>query len=60
VTGILNYYGQNSLAVEIWAQDATGAHLTDFSLEAGTPVLTSMGAPALAPMPSYSKRPGAY
>jgi len=58
--GILDYYGQNWLAVELWAQQDTGAHLTNFTLEAGTPVLTSMNAPNLAPMPSYSKRPGAY
>ncbi|PBP25568.1 putative beta-galactosidase A [Diplocarpon rosae] len=58
--GILNYHGQNWLAVEIWAQQATGAHLTDFTLKAGTPVWTSLKRPASAPIPSYSERPGAY
>jgi hypothetical protein len=58
--GILNYYGENWLAIEIWAQQPNGGHLTNFTLKAGTPVMTSQEAPALAPMPSYSKRPGAY
>ncbi|RDW80818.1 putative beta-galactosidase [Coleophoma crateriformis] len=58
--GILNYHGKNWLAVEIWAQQANGAHLSNFSLVAGTPVLTSLKQPALVPIPSYSKRAGAY
>jgi hypothetical protein len=58
--GILDYYGQNWLAVEIWAQQAEGAHLTNFTLEASTPVLTSMNAPELVSRPSYSRRLGAY
>jgi hypothetical protein len=58
--GILDYYGQNWLAVEIWAQLSTGAQLTNFGLEAGMPVWTSIAAPGLAPIPSYSQRPNAY
>jgi beta-galactosidase GanA len=58
--GILDYHGQNWLAVELWAQQASGAHLTNFSLGAGTVAWTSMPRPAMAPIPSYSKRPGAY
>ncbi|TVY31741.1 putative beta-galactosidase A [Lachnellula subtilissima] len=58
--GILDYHGQNWLAIELWAQQASGAQLTNFTLEAGTPVWTSMKQPELAPRPSYSKRGGAY
>ena len=58
--GILNYYGENWVAVELWAQQAEGAALTNFTLEAGVPVLTSYPAPELAPAPIYSKRTGAY
>ncbi|KAH8594370.1 glycoside hydrolase superfamily [Bisporella sp. PMI_857] len=58
--GILNYHGQNWLAVEVWVQQANGAHLTDFSLKAGKPVWTSIKDPTLSPRPSYSRRPGAY
>jgi hypothetical protein len=58
--GILNYQGQNWLAVEIWAQQASGAHLSDFTLTAGTVAWTSRDTPATVPAPSYSPRPGAY
>lgn len=39
--GILDFYGTNWIAVEIWARQATGAHLINFTLEAGVPVMTS-------------------
>jgi hypothetical protein len=55
---ILDYYGQNWVAVEIWARQADGAHLTDFKLEAGTPAWTSMAAPEIVDSPSYVRRPG--
>ncbi|CZS89191.1 probable beta-galactosidase [Rhynchosporium agropyri] len=58
--GVLNYHGQNWLAIELWAQQATGAHLTEFALKAGTPVWTSMDRPEMVPRPAYSKRLGAY
>ncbi|KFY95212.1 hypothetical protein V500_02889 [Pseudogymnoascus sp. VKM F-4518 (FW-2643)] len=58
--GILNYNGQNWIAVELWAQQADGAHLTSFTIKAGTPAWTSMKKPRMAPMPSYSRRKGAY
>jgi hypothetical protein len=58
--GILNYYGQKWLAVEIWSRQVAGARLTNFSLVADTSVLTSYPAPALVPMPSYTPRPEAY
>jgi len=58
--GILDYYGTNWLVIEIWAQQTTGAHLTNLTLEAGTVAWTAMKRPELAPRPSYSKRTGAY
>lgn len=58
--GILNYNGQNTLAIELWAQQSSGAALTDFSLTAGTPILTSLKAPSLVHSPAWSKRKGAY
>ena len=58
--GILDYHGQNWLAIELWAQQADGAHLTNLSLSTGTIAWTSMPKPAMAPIPSYSKRPTAY
>jgi len=56
----LNYHGQNWLAIELWAQQASGAQLTDFALKAGTPVWTSNDRPEMVPRPAYTKRPGAY
>ncbi|KAF7861742.1 uncharacterized protein EAF02_010696 [Botrytis sinoallii] len=58
--GILNYNGQNTLAIELWAQQASGAALSNFTLTAGTPVLTSLKAPSLVHSPAWSKRKGAY
>ncbi|KAH9208651.1 glycoside hydrolase superfamily [Leptodontidium sp. 2 PMI_412] len=58
--GILDYHGDNFLAVGLWARDASGAKLTNFSLNAGTPVWTSFSAPALAPSSLYTPRTGAY
>lgn len=58
--GILNYHGTNWIAVEIWAQEANGAHLTDFKLTAGTPIWTSLKEPVQPPAPDYRKRVGAY
>ncbi|RDL39958.1 Beta-galactosidase [Venustampulla echinocandica] len=58
--GILNYHGENWLAIELWAQQSSGAHLTDFTLQAGTPIRTSMNAPKMAPVPSYKHRKDAY
>lgn len=60
ITGILNYHGTNWIAVELWAQEAGGAHLTDFKLTHGTPVWTSSKTPEQAPTPDYRKREGAY
>lgn len=58
--GVLDYYGPNSVSVALWAQQDLGAHLTDFTLTAGTPVLTALKAPKLVPSPKYTARPGAY
>jgi hypothetical protein len=58
--GILDCYGTNWLAVEIWARQPTGARLGNFSIVAGTPVLTSYGALELLERPSWSKREGGY
>ncbi|KFZ09594.1 hypothetical protein V501_05524 [Pseudogymnoascus sp. VKM F-4519 (FW-2642)] len=58
--GILNYNGQNWIAVELWAQQESGAHLTDFTIKVGTPAWTSMEKPKMAPIPSYTKRKNAY
>lgn len=58
--GILNYYGMNWVAVEVWSRQANGAQLTNFSLVADTPLWTSYQAPEMVPTPNYAKRAGAY
>jgi hypothetical protein len=57
---MLDRPGENWLAVEMWAQQATDAHLTNFTKEAGTPVWTSMAEPEMAPRPLYGKKVGSY
>ncbi|CZR69346.1 probable beta-galactosidase [Phialocephala subalpina] len=58
--GVLNYQGTNWLGVELWAHDAAGASLLGFQLTAGTPVLTSLTAPASIPQPAWVQRAGSY
>ncbi|PQE22525.1 Glycoside hydrolase family 35 protein [Rutstroemia sp. NJR-2017a BVV2] len=58
--GILNYNGENTVAVELWAQQSGGAHLTNFTLQAGTPYQSALKKPSLTNSPSWKKRAGAY
>lgn len=58
--GIFNYHGTNWIAVEIWAEQESGARFANFTLTAGSPVLTSLKPPRMAPMPSFTPRIGAY
>lgn len=58
--GILNYYGQNWIAIEVWAQQASGAKLASLSLEPGTVASTSLEAPKLVEITNWTKRDGAY
>lgn len=50
----------NSISIEIWAQQESGAKLANFTLTAGVPVLTSLKTPRMAPMPSFTPRLGSY
>ncbi|KAE8555102.1 hypothetical protein EYB25_003650 [Talaromyces marneffei] len=58
--GILNYQGENWIAITLWAQDRSGAKLESFELTYTTPVLTALTGLTSSPQPVYSKRPGAY
>lgn len=58
--GILDYKGDNWVAVEIWARQSNGAKLAKLELEAGTPVLTALKAPRTVDAPKWKKRAGAY
>lgn len=58
--GILNYQGENKIAVSIWALEKDGAKPEAFEIVAGMPVKSGYGAVASAPMSSWEKREGVY
>ncbi|KAK0103956.1 hypothetical protein ONS96_005062 [Cadophora gregata f. sp. sojae] len=58
--GILDYHGENWVAVEIWARNSGGARLSKLELEAGVPVLTALKEPRSVDAPRWRKRVGAY
>ena len=58
--GILNYHGENWLALTLWAMEQGGARLEKFSLEATAEVQSGYGNIALSPMPKWVPRPMAY
>ena len=58
--GIWNYHGSNYVAVSLWALDAGGASVGNFSLVAGPVIQSGYGSVALSPMTGWTKRSGAY
>ncbi|KAF1843596.1 glycoside hydrolase family 35 protein [Cucurbitaria berberidis CBS 394.84] len=58
--GILNYRGENHIAVSIWALEHGGAKPNGFELVAGMPVKSGYGEVKMAPISSWEKREGAY
>ena len=58
--GILNYHGDNTLAVSLWAFDAGGAHIDDLRLVAGPAVQWGYPEPRLVDSPGWQVRDGAY
>ncbi|KAK7705855.1 hypothetical protein SLS64_007803 [Diaporthe eres] len=54
--GILNYDGQNYLALTLWSLESSGAKLDGLSLEMGTPLQSGYTKPALVDGESYSER----
>lgn len=58
--GIFNYHGSNYVAVSLWALDAEGAKVSNFSLIAGHPIQSGFGPVELSPAPEWKEREGAY
>jgi beta-galactosidase len=58
--GILNYRGENWVAITLWAQESSGAKVGSFELTYTTPVLTALTGIESSPQPAYSQRSGAY
>lgn len=54
--GILNYDGQNYLALTLWSLESGGAKIAGLFLEMGTPVQSGYKKPALVSGDSYSQR----
>lgn len=60
--GILNYNGENWIAVSLWSTDANGGGASLGGLELGTDAVVESAyrKPALSPQPAWSQRAGAY
>ena len=58
--GILNYNGENWVAVTLWALDEGGASVQGLDLVAGHPVMSGRGSVRNSPMPAWKQRVGAY
>jgi hypothetical protein len=58
--GILNYHGENWIAVTLWSQDEGGAKIDGIQLMVGTPVMTAYQDVELVDMPAWKQREGAY
>lgn len=58
--GILNYQGENWIALSLWAQEIQGAKLDDLVLLYSTPVMTALSGITSSEQPAYSQRMGAY
>jgi hypothetical protein len=58
--GILNYRGDNYIAVSIWGLEAEAVKPVSIELVAGMPVRSGFGEIQLAPMEQWVERDGAY
>ncbi|CAA7259499.1 unnamed protein product [Cyclocybe aegerita] len=58
--GVLNYKGENTLAVSLWATGSEGAKLDSLNLQLTARVESSMQPVVNIPTPAWAPRPGAY
>jgi hypothetical protein len=58
--GIWNVRGTNRVAVSLWALEAGGARVKNFTLKAGPAVMSGYGEISLSPMGGWTERQGAY
>jgi hypothetical protein len=58
--GIWNYHGSNYVAVSLWALEAAGAKIANFSLVTGPVIQSGFGPIELSPAPEWQLRKGAY
>ena len=57
--GILNYKGSNWIGVAVWAREKHGK-VPAFTLQAGTPAITSREKVQVVNAPKWKPRQGAY
>jgi hypothetical protein len=58
--GILNYHGENWVALTLWAMETGGAKIEGLALEATAAIQSGYGTIELSPMPRWEMRPEAY
>jgi hypothetical protein len=58
--GVLNYQGENHLAISLWAMDEEGASFGGMKWEVGMVSASGFGEVEPAPQPAWKKRDGAY
>ncbi|EGU81550.1 hypothetical protein FOXB_07937 [Fusarium oxysporum f. sp. conglutinans Fo5176] len=58
--GILNYKGENTVALTLWALDEAGARVKGFRLEADGIIQSGYKKPGLANLAGWQERPDAY
>lgn len=58
--GVLNYRGENHLAITLWAMEEEGARIGGIKWEAGMVSISGFGVIEPAPQPVWEERKGAY
>ncbi|KAH6669703.1 family 35 glycosyl hydrolase [Plectosphaerella plurivora] len=58
--GVLNYQGENHLAITLWAMEEEGARVGGMKWEVGMVSASGFGEVEPAPQPAWKKRDGAY
>ena len=58
--GILNYHGNNYVALSLWAFDKGGNKLSGLELVADAKIATGFGAVQMTPQSDWEQRVGAY
>lgn len=58
--GILDYHGENWIAMTLWALEKGGAKLAGLELKSTAVVKSGYGPVELSPMPRWTQRPDAY
>lgn len=58
--GILNYHGENWVALTLWSQEEMGAKIDGIRLTASTPIKTAYHEVELVDMPAWKQRHGVY